>query len=230
MGFKYLFLLIVFILSLTFVSANNYYADVQIFVGSDGSVSFEGTTNHPDLEGRSQAYTSKKGEYWLLNISLEGVFSDFIYELHLPKNADINYLKTPELAQIQTDSDGLVIIGTGENEPFEILVQYSINYDVEKTKSLMYIVIAVIIIVIGYYLIFKKKRNKLTYDPETLTRRQNLIMNVIRKSKPPVTQAFIEKTTGLPKASLSRNIESLKKKGIIKKYRRGMSNIISIKK
>ena len=50
---------------------------------------------------------------------------------------------------------------------------------------------------------------------------------LIEKNKP-VTQAEIQKTLKLPKASTSRNINSLELKGLIKKQKAGMTNLIKL--
>lgn len=224
--------LIMFILLSNSVSGINYYADIQIDVSKDGTVTFDGATNHPLLQGTSQEFTSKKGIYWTLNITIDETFDSYIYELNLPKNSFINYLKTPQLSRILDDGNGITIIGTGENQQFVIIVQYSISVFVSEGSKILkpFLYLVVVALIAGAYLFFTKKKTKLTYDPKTLTRRQNLIMNVVRKSKDPITQAKIERITGLPKASLSRNIESLVKKELIEKHRRGMSNVITLKK
>ncbi|MFH1770763.1 MAG: MarR family transcriptional regulator [archaeon] len=232
---KRIFLMaIIIILCLNLVSADHYYADVTIDVSKDGTIIFDGTTNHPMLQGTSQEFTSKNGAYWLLNITVENAtFANYIYELNLPENSFVNYLKTPKLSRIIDDGDGITIIGTGENDKFVIVIQYTISAFVSEgskvLKPVLYLVI--ISLIAGAYLLFnKRKKTALLYNPKTLTKRQNQIMNVIKKNKDPITQAMIEKTTGLPKASLSRNIESLVKKNLIEKHKRGMSNVIVLKK
>ena len=89
-----LFFLVLFVSP---VSASALYADVKVEVSNDGLVTIHGDTNFPGLLVEdSPDFTSKKGGYWLLNISVHERFSSFIYELHLPRNAVINYLKTPK--------------------------------------------------------------------------------------------------------------------------------------
>lgn len=223
-----LFLLVFLILSSISVSAQtDYYADVEISVSNDGVVSFKGETNHPELSvEQSQEFTSKKGRFWLLNISIDDVFSDYIYELHLPENADVNYLKTPSLSRIE-DDDGIIIIGTGRNKKFVIVVQYSINPIPNNPPY----IIGLAFIAIAAYLFYrgKKKKKKPSYNIDALTDRQKQIVRILEKSSGTVTQAQIEKETGLPKSSLSRNIDSLVRKGIVEKESKGMSNIVFLK-
>lgn len=224
---KKLFYLII-ILILPIVHSQDYYADVKIDVTSDGFVTIKGETNHPLLKiEKSPEYTQKKGKYWLLNITIDDIFSDYIYELNLPDNAVINYIKTPSLSRIGYE-DGISVIGTGKDKKFFIITQYYMTFNKKNKSILLYVLIILLIGIIVYY--FYKKKKKKPYNPDILTERQKQIMKIIEKSKKPVTQAMIEKKTKLPKSSLSRNIESLVRKGILKKESKGMSNVLFLKK
>ncbi|MFW5990764.1 MAG: helix-turn-helix transcriptional regulator [Candidatus Nanoarchaeia archaeon] len=206
----------------------DYYADVNIKVDEQGVVSIDGVTNHPLLDVKvSDEFTSKEGKYWILNITTEEEFSNFIYRLTLPQDSNINYIKTPGLSRFEHTPQGLRIIGTGENRPFSVVVQYSIDYG-QKALSWLFFIIPLIIAFAGFgiykYFLYKKKY-KLDV---TLTPRQTEIYNVVKKNKNPVTQRTIEKATGFPKASVSRNIQALVNKGVLKKEVQGMSNLITI--
>jgi uncharacterized membrane protein len=67
---------------------------------------------------------------------------------------------------------------------------------------------------------------KVSYNPETLTERQNQILEILKKAGGHTTQAKLQAETKIPKASLSRNIESLVRKKIVKKERKGMTMVI----
>lgn len=219
-------------------AVTSYYADVDIEVDNAGISAITGTTNHPQLQtGTSENFTSKQGSFWLLNVSVKETFSVYVYSIKLPENAVINYLKTSSQVRIQIDSGKLTIHGTGENEAFSLLVQYSIS---PKKRSYYLVVYGVTVLLLGlvYYVI--KQRKKLSiikevssvvplpkYNPATLTERQRLIVELLKKSKNPVTQKTLENELKLPKSALSRNIESLVRKGILKKEKKGISNIIS---
>jgi hypothetical protein len=126
----YIFVILIF-LSFIIIGNNvySYYADITINVDKTGLVIIDGKTNYPDLIGGYQTneFTSKKGKYWFLNISFDERFSSFIYRIELPKYATVNYIRTPDLSRFEHKGEGLVIIGTGEDKPFNILVQYSID-------------------------------------------------------------------------------------------------------
>jgi len=221
--------LIAFILIITPVFAG-YYADIDIFLEDDGNVIIEGISNYPDLltEQQSPDYTSKKGKYWLFNMTIDETFDEFIYRLHMPKDSDINYLKTRHLSRIDQD-DSMTVIGTGRDESLVILVQYSIN-KLENNNYILYLILLIVILtsLSTYFFLFHKKKKLKQIDPNILTERQKIIYDILKKSKKPVTQKYIEEKTNLPKSSVSRNIESMVRKGIISKEKVGMSNKLSI--
>ena len=132
--YKRIFLcaLLILIIYLPTTSAQDYYADVKIDVDSYGFVTIDGTTNYPDLLAKNtEIYTSKKQSYWLLNITKDENFTDFVYVLTLPEGSSINYIKTSGFIRIEDDQGKLIINGFGENELFSIQVQYQIGKPTE---------------------------------------------------------------------------------------------------
>ncbi|HHQ45194.1 MAG TPA: MarR family transcriptional regulator, partial [Candidatus Altiarchaeales archaeon] len=63
-----------------------------------------------------------------------------------------------------------------------------------------------------------------------LTGRQKDIFQLISDSKEPVNQSVICEKLGLPKSSVSRNIDALVKKGLVEKHPAGMSTLLKPKK
>jgi uncharacterized membrane protein len=227
----------------TSAAAIDYYADIVIDVASDGTAEISGTTNHPALiEGKTSNLTSKKGEYWTLQLSPSETFSDYIFKVILPENADINYVKAPSQVRISEEGKRLVIIGTGSDQKLSILMQYSFGAPEKNllNELLLWFGPALGIIVLGLALLMLGNRKasqsnqqpdaKPSYNPDTLTDRQSQILEIIKSGKGIVTQAMVEKAINIPKSSISRNIDSLARKGIISKDRRGMSNILTLKK
>jgi uncharacterized membrane protein len=106
-------------------NAQSYYADVKIVVDMAGETQISGISNHPELAPRiTQQYTSKQGEFWVLNITLPENFSEYIYEIEFPKNTAINYLSVPKSFRMESNGN-IRIIATGMEQPFFILAQYS---------------------------------------------------------------------------------------------------------
>jgi hypothetical protein len=219
-------LIFVLVVPSVIVRSADYYADVNIVVDERGLVTVAGNTNHPNLTAvKSSYYTSKKGEIWTLNITLPDDFSNYIYELDLPKDSVLNYLKTPKLSRIEDDYGRMKIIGTGQDKPFVVVAQYRIDY---ARRAFPYSLAIVPLGVFGLalHLILRRKKTKgPDFHMESLSDRQKVILELVRKHKT-LSQSKIEKITGLPKASLSRNIESLVRKGILKKEEKGMTNMI----
>ena len=115
----FIFFLFFLITCFQSVLADNYYADITINVDNSGFVTIEGTTNHPDLLAENtEIYTSKKQSYWLLNITKDEIFSDFVYVVTLPEGASINYVKSSSFIRIEEDLGSLVVKGFGQNKTF----------------------------------------------------------------------------------------------------------------
>ena len=125
--------LIIFILFAPKIFAQNYYADIEITVDEAGNVDIQGTSNYPDLIiENTEKYTYKKQSYWLLNITKEEVFSDYIYTLNLPKGSKINYIESSGFDGIEEEDGQLIITGSGNDEKLSILVQYQIDGTVNE--------------------------------------------------------------------------------------------------
>ena len=220
-----------------------YYADVDVDIDATGVAMISGFTNHPELEGSTHAFTSKDGEYWLLNISLPG-FEEYVYSVSLPPHSTLNYVKSKNV-NIATGDGRVVIKGHGSNASFDVIAQYTVdakpfNYALWITVG----VIAVFILVLFLIGIFGKVRDRKddkddlpgvkSYKEhqqkvlDTLSERQKEILELLKHRS--MTQKQIEEALNLPKSSVSRNIDSLKAKGLIKKEIKGLSNVISLKK
>ncbi|MFW6286250.1 MAG: helix-turn-helix transcriptional regulator [Nanoarchaeota archaeon] len=247
MNKKLIFFLFLILISSNTIFASNY-ADIKIDITTDGRTNIDGTTNYNNFKNisNSQQYTSKQGKYWIFNLTTNETFSQYIYELYLPINSQINYIKTSNEFNIETQSERIIIKSFGENKKINILVQYKINYNQNNsnfysTNNIILFVIFVITITILFFIFIKIKSNKKNIsqynnknnnkiDLELFSQRQQDILKILIKEKK-ITQKEIEKKLNIPKSSISRNIKTLKIKGIIRKERVGQTNyIILIKK
>lgn len=232
-----LFIFFIFLLSSSAYS-NTYYADIIIDVNSQGQVTITGDTNSLELSGvfLSEKFTSKQNEYWLLNITTREVFGDFIYELNLPTGSQINYIKTTPTFRIENQENKIRLIGTGEDKPLTLIVQYSIssNFLLEKESisylwltSAMFFVI--ILCLLGIIWTLRKSRRvgekKEDFDIEILPKRQRDIIEILKKKKR-ITQKELEEILNIPKSSISRNLKTLEVRGIVKKRRIGQTNYL----
>ena len=242
---KYLFALFVFFFFLFYLPCvcSGYYADIDISVDDLGFVSINGKTDYPDLlVENSELYTFKRQSYWLLNITINQVFSDYVYSLTLPLASTVNYISSSGFLGIEEKSGSLVITGSGGNESLSIVVQYQINRrTLDVNVLLVFGLLIIVLFVLLVFAVYHSKKKKLLdsggkqvdmvgYSYRGLTDRQKRIMELLIEVKRPLTQVEIEKELGFPKSAVSRNVHSLEVKGLIEIEQVGMSNLIRLKK
>jgi uncharacterized membrane protein len=218
--------LILVLILFTPIAFCDYYADIDLIVNDNGFVEISGINNHPLLIS-STNYTSKNGNLWTLDLNINETFSDYVYEIYLPKNAAIKNLSTPKTMSITNENNVLLILGIGHNETFKLIISYIIK---QEKNNYFYLILLETIILIGVivYFVLYFKKNKIRINYSLLSKRQCKIMKIIENKKR-VTQKYLEELNLMPKSSLSRNIESLNKKGLIIKNKKGINNILSIK-
>ncbi|MDD4983584.1 MAG: winged helix-turn-helix transcriptional regulator [Candidatus ainarchaeum sp.] len=222
-------LFVLFILLLTSFSFS-YYADVIFDVQSNGDVLISGYSDYPDLQnGLNSNLTSKNGGLWIFNFDSNEIFLSYVFELRMPENTEINYLNISGFQKIKQDNR-IIISGFGENSKLNMKLQYSSFSSASKSYWWTYLVGALVLLSIVGYVGYKKYRTKPAQKevkPKVfLTDREKQILDLIKKNKGQITQHKIQQELGLPKSSLSRNLLSLEKKGLIKKSSKGLSNVI----
>ncbi|MCX6802173.1 MAG: MarR family transcriptional regulator [Candidatus Diapherotrites archaeon] len=233
-------LLALLLLLFPFFAGAAYYADISVDVGSDGISTLSGTTNHPALAaGQSSEFTSKEGKYWLFSIDLNEQFSDFVFSVLLPEGASINYAKGPSV-RIETENGRIAVKGVGSNGPFSLKIQYSLEADQKEPLIPLwgYVLLLFALFIAASYLIlrYKKKNSEPIEKPRkkglsekekaSLTERQLAIIGIVEKNKGFVSQKKVEEELGIPKSSVSRNVEALVKRGYLKKEEKGMTNML----
>ncbi len=230
------------------IASSDYYADLTIKVDTAGFVTIDGYSNYPDLLiENTQMYTFKDQNLWLLNITKKGNFSDFTFTLVLPQGSLINYIKSSGNIRIKENQGDLIVEGFGKNTNLSIMVQYQLEKNNETLETnnnisnivLIGIILGLIVLFLIIYYIEKnqksliKNKSSNTFDIENikgLNNRQKDIMNLLQKSKNPLTQTEIQKELGISKAAVSRNVRRLELKDLIEKEQIGMSNLIRLKK
>jgi uncharacterized membrane protein len=217
----------------------SYYGDIVVRIDPQGISSISGRTNHPGLQPQTtSALTSKKGGYWLFNMTLpkDDIFSDYVYEVSLPEGASVNYVKASGQFRI-TSADGKIAIkGAGSNGSLSILVQYQQSRENKTDEtSLVLAAAAFVLLAAAGVVIYRRQKVKEPEDaavPQShegiLTERQKDILRLIFEAGKPVNQTLICEKLDLPKSSVSRNIQGLVKLGLIKKTRVGMSTFLSM--
>ncbi|MDD3085846.1 MAG: MarR family transcriptional regulator [Candidatus ainarchaeum sp.] len=231
------FILINLILLISFVNAEEYYANLNLELLKEGSLIINGATNHSFFESKiTQELTQKEGKNWTLNINTEDIFSEYTYKLILPPETKIQEIQTTSTYYIQTENERLIIEGYGENTPFKILLTYTQNQTqpapTNQINTILGIILITILLIIGIVILIKlkKSKNNLTeeFDSHILTERQLKIIIELENNKNYYTQTNLQKKLLIPKASLFRNLQGLEKKGIIKRERKGMTMLITL--
>jgi uncharacterized membrane protein len=227
------------------ILANEYYADVIIDINEAGFVTIKGNTNYPKLLIQdTQNYTSKTQSEWVLNISFDEIFSEYIFKIFLPKSSSIYNINSSGTIWIQQETNRLVINGFGENETICLNIQYQLTKTLTTGESPIYfdsvnIILSISIIIIVCIIIltsYRTKKEKITINISEedkitgLTERQQQIMKLLRESNNPLTQTTIQKELNMPKPAVSRNIHTLERKGFIEIEKVGVSHFIHVKK
>lgn len=245
-------IILLFLIIINNVYSIEYYADQKINIDSSGIAYFEGISNNNAFnKTSSNMLTSKNKDIWTFNLKINETFSNYIIKINFPKNTQITYLKSTGKPYITYDNK-LEITEIGKNQKIELIIQYKINTSSNEYTSRDFILggIILIFVSIGFLIIIKfskglKKKNinalksieseNKTQNLEdlkkySLSERQQNIIDIIKKNNGEVSQNYLEKSLNIPKSSLSRNINSLKFKGIIEKINKGNINLIMLKK
>jgi uncharacterized membrane protein len=245
----FLYLTVIFIITISVapsLQAVDYYADLTITVDFSGFVSIRGLTNYPNLTiQNTEKYTSKQQSVWTLNITKQEMFSEFVYDLTLPKGSSINYIKSSGSIRIEESLGNLIVRGFGENESLSIIIQYQTekkeNFLIVENIVYLLLLLAIVIVSIFILILFLKGKKikglqptadakKPLGDIKGLNHRQKQIMKLLHERNIPLTQTDIQKELQIPKASISRNVRGLERKGLIEKEQIGISNLIRLKK
>ena len=138
---KYIITLFILIFTFSLVSAIDYQADIIFDISETGLVEISGNSNHPLLQNHiSQNYTSKKGEFWIINFSIDETFSEYIFELKFPQNTNINYIKIPNILNIDNSDNRIIITSTAQSAELKFLAQYSYSKTNEDNYSLVFLI------------------------------------------------------------------------------------------
>ncbi|MCX6800633.1 MAG: helix-turn-helix domain-containing protein [Candidatus Diapherotrites archaeon] len=234
------------VLLLSSCAAQEYYADVKIVLSENGSAEISGTSNHElFVPGQTQEFTSKQGAIWSLDISAPETFSQIVYEIIFPEGASIEKIVLPGNYRVETNGSQISIIGVAENSQFNAEADYLIlpkNFSDYVLPAILLLLFLAAIAAVLYFLVFREKKflekespretepAPKKYNKESLTERQLQIIDYLEKKGSAVMQSELQKSLGLPKASLSRNLDSLARKEIISKERKGMSMVVFLKK
>ena len=237
------------------VSAQPYYAQLEIYVNNDGLTTIIGDTNIEHLMNISDSadFTKKEGSDWTFFLSSNDVKLDFYsIKIFFPDNFKLLDISTDAQEYfISSDIAYLSTLHIGENEVVDIEIDYEINREEFSLTPFMVILnsfFGIILLVILFGFLYKKysrkkilivdekEHNELQEEEEVLVnsfdisifpKRQRKILEILLIEKR-ITQKDLEKKLKIPKSSLSRNLRRLEIKKLIRKESLGITNYIEL--
>jgi len=226
------------VLALLFIPlVSGLYADLSFDVRSDGSILVEGVTNVPSLEpGTYNDFTGKTGSRWLMNVTSGEVVESFVYTVLLPPGAQISYV-SGRGARITTENGRVAVRGSGSDGIMTIVVQYTIEPVSESKKFAWLPLVGMTVLLVALWFVVRAKRTAKSAQRKSsrtdtpayldgIPERQQAMVKLLRKAGGTLTQRQLELALKLPKSSVSRNVEGLRRRGIIEKAQLGMTNTV----
>lgn len=153
---KFFFNIIYFILFLFLLNnifAQNYYANIDIYLQNDGKITIKGLTNYEPFQNilNSHQFTSKNGEYWTLNLNSNETFDSYLFNLYLPNGAILNYIKTTKNIKFDEKDGKILIIGKDTNKELRLLAQYKILDDNKIGQNSLFSNQVLLFVIIGIF-------------------------------------------------------------------------------
>jgi uncharacterized membrane protein len=173
-------------------------------------------------EVSTQEFTSKTGSDWLFTYENETLTQEL--KIHLPSKTTLKSVSTTHDYSI-TYENTLVIIIHPNGHSLTLNIQY--YFEETNNNNYLFLIIIPIILLLTYLILKNKKTNNKFLS--ALNKRERQVFLTIKKENGNVKQSNLRKITGLPKSTLSRTLNSLEKKGLIKKQGHGMTNRVIIK-
>lgn len=196
------------------------------------------------ISGISSELTSKKGEIWTFALSSNQSYGDYYARIRLPQGAKLlSYSNNPLVSSEQSS----LVLEFSDNQSLNLQVTYTlekISREINWTNIIFFFILVLVIIavIVLFFInqrrhkeikkmkkIVKKKTSKLQDMRKILNERENLIINTLVKQGRKSTHGRLQKLSGIPKASFSRHLNNLAKKGIVFKEGTGKLNIVRLR-
>lgn len=228
------------------VASAQYYADVVLQVAPDGSVAITGVSNHPLLQpGTTQTLTTKNGEHWIFNLTIPETLQDYVIKVKLPKGASLNYVAAKNGVDISSEDGVVTVSRVGSNSSVTILIQYKLVAQQSANNLISILIWIGLVFVVGVLAALAKRKSKFTQKrkalqtqraegiaPEILDslpqRQREIVLLLVKASHYTLTQKQLEERINIPKSSISRNVDALVRRGLIRKTQAGMTNTITL--
>ncbi|PIN90752.1 hypothetical protein COU60_00205 [Candidatus Pacearchaeota archaeon CG10_big_fil_rev_8_21_14_0_10_34_76] len=226
---------------LVFFLSFNVSAAIQlnIYVDSTGDSLFLGETDEIELvlpegislkDGRITGFTPnltmKSGDTWIFEYYLDGSEMNVI----LPEGARISELTNGEI--FLEKNQIAVFMQEGAK------ISYVLDKNPDSENSIILIILAILIVGAIFYIINylksskendkeEKKESKIDNVKGILNERERLIIEKLKESGK-IKGSYLRKQCDIPKASFSRHVQELEKKGLIKRTGEGKNKFIEL--
>jgi len=205
---------------------------------SDEELNIKGITyDQGYFYGITQELTNKEKEKWYFSFSLNKTYDYFNLNIVLPKTFKLILTSINSSGQVFLSAqNNLELSVVGENKNPSITFSYEIERK-PNLKFFYYLIPLFFLLIFFLYKKFQKNKQKpsenfkrkLNLVRKTLNERENQIITLLLKNKN-LTYGKLQKLSNIPKASFSRYINNLEKKGIIKRESKGRLSKISLNK
>lgn len=233
-------LIFIILPSVSAVTHLNIYVDKigdSLFLGETDSENVQVpagvSLKNGKINGITHGLTTKEGDLWT-----------FQYYL---LNSEINVVLPPG-AVIKNVSNGEIYLDSNKQIAVFVDEGVKIEYNIEDTKQSLFsmflvplyalgLVLLIIVISYGvnYVMSYKSKlkkekvevKEKLEVVKSVLNERENLIINKL-KELGKIKSSLLRKQCDIPKASFSRHLQELEKKGLIKRIGEGKNKFVEL--
>ena len=205
------------------------------------------TLDNGSIFGTSDYLTNKFGPVWVFNLSIDATFDYCIFLIYLPKDAAIKKIDSDSLdTTIDVVDDGLRVTAQGWGVVYpSVVVEYNLSKRDTKSnieaffdlRTVFYLTLLMLSIIFVFFIAskFKMPQKKLQVNQEkldtiltTLNDRERDIVTAIIKFGNRSSQNELQTYLDIPRASISRILENLYAKRIIKKWKVGKTNKVEL--
>lgn len=252
--------LIILLVALVFLAhAVSAYTYLNIYLDSSGNAQFLGQTNETNLSslllppgisvqngqisGITPDLTIKNKEIWTFSYYLQG--------------ADMK-VTLPDNSRIQSINKGQIFLENGRISIYFIdgnSIDYTISDSAASPVLIIVILLLIVLLIVSYHYrkgIRKFLKPKMVYQKTVLLKSKNKIMETTKEEKlrlikqvlnqrekiilenleahKKIKMSHLRKLTEIPKASFSRHIQELEKKGLVKRTGEGKNKFVELAK
>jgi len=249
------FFLFFFFFLLTFASSVSAFTTLNIFINDRGEAIFLGETDEDisdllpgeitilngEITGITSVLTSKTGDNWKFNF----IINDAEINVILPESAIVTSISNGEISVSDNRISVYAVGGMEINYMLEeIIVPAPVpdsRLDVPLLIGMIITLFVLVLIVVIYARKNKSKetipiqkpqeskKNDLEIIKQVLNDRELLIINKLNEIGK-IKGSQLRKLVDIPKASFSRHVQELEKKGLIKRSGEGKNKFIELNK